>query len=205
MKKIGLGILIGIFIFFIFQFYQKENQHKTEIIENTALIQKQIKNVGKLVVTEGYFSEIITYKDAKKYLANWISFDKKALVVVNAEATISYDLSQIRYEIDEQNKIVKITNIPPSELKIYPNIEYYDIEMSQFNPFTATDHNLINKKVNEIMKQKIEKSSLKQNAENRLLTELSKLLILTNSMGWTLEYNHSVIQNEEDFRKKTKG
>ena len=152
------------------------------------------------MVTEGYFSEVITYKDAKQYLGNLISFDKKALVVVNAEATISYDLSQISYQIDEQNKIVKITNIPSPELKIYPDIEYYDIEMSQFNPFTATDHNLINKKVNHIIKQKIEKSSLVTNAENRLITELSKILILTNSMGWTLEYNQSVIQKEEDFK-----
>ena len=164
MKKVGIGIVIGIIIIFIFQYYQKEKQNKTEIIENTTLIQKQIKNVGKLVVTEGYFSEVITYKDAKQYLGNLISFDKKALVVVNAEATISYDLSQISYQIDEQNKIVKIT-----------------------------------------IKQKIEKSSLVTNAENRLITELSKILILTNSMGWTLEYNQSVIQKEEDFKIPPKG
>ena len=50
MKKVGIGIVIGIIIIFIFQYYQKEKQNKTEIIENTTLIQKQIKNVGKLVV-----------------------------------------------------------------------------------------------------------------------------------------------------------
>ena len=58
MKKVGIGIVIGIIIIFIFQYYQKEKQNRTEIIENTTLIQKQIKNVGKLVVTEGYFSTI---------------------------------------------------------------------------------------------------------------------------------------------------
>ena len=33
----------------------------TTTIEETALIQEQIRNVGKLVVTEGHFSEVLTY------------------------------------------------------------------------------------------------------------------------------------------------
>jgi hypothetical protein len=43
---------------------------------NTNLIQQQIVNVGKLVVTEGHFSEVVTYKN-KKNLMGMVSFDKK--------------------------------------------------------------------------------------------------------------------------------
>jgi hypothetical protein len=45
--------------------------------------------------------------------------------------------------------------------------------------------------------KKIEASDLKSNAQNRLISELSKFLILTNSLGWTLEYNQTPIENLE--------
>ena len=43
--------------------------------------------------------------------------------------------------------------------------------------------------------KKIEASDLKSNAQNRLISELSKFLILTNSLGWTLVYNETPIQD----------
>jgi hypothetical protein len=42
---------------------------------NTNLIQQQIVNVGKLV-TEGHFSEVVTYKNKEEYLMGMVSFDK---------------------------------------------------------------------------------------------------------------------------------
>jgi hypothetical protein len=45
---------------------------------NTNLIQQQIVNVGKLVVTEGHFSEVVTYKNKEGII--WVvSFDKKSV------------------------------------------------------------------------------------------------------------------------------
>ena len=41
----------------------------------------------------------------------------------------------------------------------------------------------------ENLKVKIDKSTLKSNAKNRLVSELSNMLILTKSMGWKLQYN----------------
>jgi hypothetical protein len=68
------------------------------------LIQQQILNVGKLIVTEGHFSEVITYKNQEKYLMGIITFDKKALIVVNADVTVAYDLHLMKYDIDEKTK-----------------------------------------------------------------------------------------------------
>ena len=199
MKKLLLGLLLGVIVVLLWQYFFKKEEDHSKLSENTTLIEQEIKNVGKLVVTEGYFSEILTYQDAKKYLNNWISFDKKALLVINAEATISYDLHQLRYEIDEPHKVVRLLYIPKAELKIYPKIQYYDIEESSFNPFTAEDHNKIHKRVIELISRKIEQSSFRSNAQNRLLTELSKIFILTHSMGWTLEYTDIPIEKESDL------
>tara|TARA_R110002050_G_scaffold300812_1_gene473305 strand:+ start:414 stop:584 length:171 start_codon:yes stop_codon:yes gene_type:complete len=43
--------------------------------------------------------------------------------------------------------------------------------------------------------KKIEASDLKSNAQNRLISELSKFFMLTNSLGWTLQYNESPIED----------
>ena len=104
------GKLIYLLIFLIvgflaYQFFTKSSESST-VEYNSALIEKQIKNVGKLVVTEGHYAEVITYKDQQKYFMDFITFEKKALIVANADVLVMYDLRQLKYDIDEKNKIV---------------------------------------------------------------------------------------------------
>jgi hypothetical protein len=199
-SKITYLVLFAVIAFLIYQLITVKKDTST-IEYDTALIQKQIKNVGKLVVTEGHFSEILTYKDKNKYVGSWTSFfDKKAIVVINADVTVSFDLSQVNYDIDAKNKVVTIKSIPEEEIKISPDIKYYDVEQSTFNEFTGEDYNKINKIARENLAKKIEKSTLKSNAKNRLVSELSKILIVTNSMGWTLKYNGEEVKSEKSIQ-----
>jgi hypothetical protein len=204
LRKWLMIVLFGLVLFFGYKYFTKSN-HETSVEYDTALIQQQIKNVGKLVVTEGHFSEVMTYKDQKKYLGNLISFDKKALVVINADVTVSFDLSKVQYDIDAPNKTLTIKSIPKEEIKISPDIKYYNVDQSTFNEFTGDDYNKINKIAKENLSKKIEKSSLKSNAKNRLISELSKILVVTNSMGWKLQYNGEVVNSDKEFTQKIKG
>lgn len=199
---IAIAVIGGIFLLFKFCDFKKNDDEN--ITYNTNLIQQQILNVGKLVVTEGHFSEVITYKNQQKYLLDMLSFEKKALVIVNADVTVAYDLHKMKYDIDEKNKTITIINIPKEEIKISPDIQFYNVEQSKLNPFTGDDYNKINKSVKANLAKKIEKSSLKTNAQNRLISELSKILILTNTMGWKLQYEGKVIESEKDFGQKIK-
>jgi lipopolysaccharide export LptBFGC system permease protein LptF len=199
---IGIAVIGGIFLLFKYCDFKKKDDE--DITYNTNLIQQQILNVGKLVVTEGHFSEVITYKNQQKYLLDMLSFEKKALVVVNADVTVAYDLHKMKYDIDEKNKTITIVSIPKEEIKISPDIQFYDVEQSKLNPFTGDDYNKINKSVKANLAKKIEKSSLKTNAQNRLISELSKLLITTSQLGWTLKYEGKVIESEKDFGQKIK-
>ena len=199
---LGAGIIVAIILLFKFCDFKKEDDSTVDY--NTNLIQQQIVNVGKLVVTEGHFAEVITYKDENKYLMDMVSFEKKALIIVNADVTVSYDLHQMKYDIDEKNKTITILSIPKEEIKISPDIKFYDVEQSKLNPFTGDDYNKINKSVKANLAKKIEKSSLKSNAQNRLISELSKILILTNTMGWKLQYEGKVIESEKDFNQNIK-
>lgn len=202
--KSGKIIYILIFVvigYFGYRFFTQANS-ETSLENDTNLIQTQIKNVGKLVVTEGHFSEVFTYKDKKKTYIPGLTFDKKALVIINAEVTVSFDLSQIIYDIDSVNKVLKIVSIPKEEIKIHPKIKYYDTESSTFNEFTGDDYNKIAIMANDKMSKQIQGSTLKTNAKNRLLSEISKMLIVTNSMGWKLVYDGTEVVTEKDLMKK---
>ena len=197
-KWIVLG-LISLVLFFGYYYFASEKS-SSSIEYDTLLIQQEIKNVGKLVVTEGHFAEVMTYKDKRETYIPGLSFDKKAIVIINADVTVGFDLSLVQYDVDEKKKTVTILSIPKEEIKISPDIKYYDIESSSFNEFSPSDYNKISKIAKINLTKKIEKSSLKSNAKNRLMSELSKMLIVTNSLGWTLIYNGETINDKNEFK-----
>lgn len=199
MKKFLAGALIALTLVLVYKSCADTNLNKTILKENSSLIEKQIKNVSKLIVTEGHFAEVYSYADSKELFGSLITADKKALVVVNTEVTIAYDLSKIDFEIDAKAKKVFIKNIPDPEVNINPDFEYYDVSADFLNPFEAQDYNKIKHNVRNSLLQKIEFSSLKNNAQNILFSELSKFLVLTNSMDWQLIYNKQVIETISDF------
>ena len=200
MRKILFGVIITLVILFTFKYCEDKKESETMLIENSALIEKQVRNVGKLVVTEGHFSEVFNYQNSKAIFGDLFDAEKKALVVVNADVSIAYDLSLIEYEIDNETKTLRIISIPEEEVKINPDFEYFDIQADYFNPFEAQDYNDIKETVKQNLMTKVEGSELKSNAKNRLISELAKFYILTNSLGWTLEYNDSPIQDFETFQ-----
>ncbi|WP_323788380.1 DUF4230 domain-containing protein [Psychroserpens sp.] len=200
MRKILFGVIITLIILFAFKYCGDQKEDKIILKENSALIQKQIKNVGKLIVTESHFSEVFSYQNSKAIFGDLFEAEKKALVVVNADVTIAYDLSLIEYNIDEATKTLQILSIPKEEIKISPDFEYYDIQADFLNQFEAKDYNDIKDTVRQSLMKKIEASELKSNAKNRLISELAKFYILTNSLGWTLEYNTTSITEIETLQ-----
>lgn len=201
MRKILFGVIITLAIILAINYFYEKNAKTKVLRESSVLIRDQISNVGKLIVTEGHFSEVYRYEDSKKMFGNLVTAEKKALVVVNANVDIAYDLSKMKFEIDSLNKILRILSIPEPEIKISPDLEYYDVKQDYLNPFSADDYNLIKENIDAILNKKIEASSLKKNAENRLLSELSKFFILTNSLGWKLEYQSKPINKFSELEQ----
>jgi hypothetical protein len=197
MRKILIGALITLAVVIIYQSWNNQKKESAALEAHTALIQEEIKNVSKLVVTEGHYAEVLSYKDSQQLFGSLITADKKALVVVNAQVAISYDLAQLTYEMDTTAKTLEITHIPEPEVKIAPDFEYYDISADYFNPFEAKDYNAIKNRVMRSLQSKIDASDLRKNAQNRLLSELQKMYVLTHSLGWTLEYNGQPVMHSE--------
>ncbi len=202
MKKVLIGVVTALAVFFILQTCNDEKESKAILKESSMLIQQQIDNVSKLIVSEGHFAEVYNYKDSKELFGPLITADKKALVVVNAEVFIAYDLAKINFELDEANKTLRISSIPEPEIKLNPDFEYYDVTADYLNPFDAGDYNKIKHNVKTSLLKKIETSTLKTNAKNRLLSELQKFYILTNSMGWVVIYEDVPIGDFSELELK---
>ena len=199
MRKILFGVIITLIVLFTFKYCGDKQEDKIVLQESSTLLKEQINNVGKLIVTEGHFSEVFNYKNSKDIFGDYFTSEKKALVVVNADVTIAYDLSKIEFEVDEETKTLTILSIPKEEIKITPDFEYYDIQADFLNPFEAKDYNDIKNIEKQSLNKKIEASDIKTNAKNRLISELSKFYILTNSLGWTLQYNNKPITKNEEW------
>ena len=143
----------------------------------------------------------MTYKDHKKYLGDWLSFEKKAIVVINADVTVGFDLSQVKFEVDSIHKILKISNLPKEEIKISPDYKYYNIDESTFNEFEGQDYNKINKIARANLTKKINASSLKTDAKKRLKEELYKLYSFVEILKWKVEIEGETINTKQDFQK----
>ena len=195
MKRFVAGVLITLAIVFIVRSCSEDKRNKSILAENSMLIQQEIANVSKLIVTEGHFAEVYNYKDSKELFGQLLRAEKKALVVVNADVTVAYDLSKIDYEVDEVNKTLFIKSIPEPEINLNPDFEYYDVTADYLNQFDAADYNKIKKTVRASLMKKVEASSLRSNAANRLISELQKFYVLTNSMGWRLVYKDRTMES----------
>lgn len=182
-------ITIFLLGFLVSKFWYEHKEEQKDETEEAAVFLNGIKNMNKLVVSEGSFSEIYSFTDSKKFFYDYLSFDKKAVISVNAKVEVGYDLSQLELQIDSINKVIIINKIPTQDLVISPNIKYFDLEQSKFNSFTQAELNKINDKAIENIKSTITVSGLKKDAKNRLFEELTKIYQLTKIYNWKIVDN----------------
>jgi hypothetical protein len=181
-KSILIGVVIGALL--VFLVYSRSN--KKETLEDADVLIERIEAVKKLVVTEGYFSELYNYAEADKYFYNLIQFEKKAFLLVKGKASVSYDLSKMEYQVDEKSKTITLRNMPAPEISIEPEIKYYDLQESTFNSFAVGDYNKMNARAVAKLKEKIDKSGLKAMARKELATTLNDIQIVGKELGWKI-------------------
>lgn len=199
MKRFVLGFLAALLVIGGIWFFTDSREKEAELQANSEMIQQQIQQVGKLIVTEAYYSQVFTYKNSQKLFLNLVSANKKALIIAKAKATVEYDLRQMETKVDADNKTVTLVKIPDPVINVYPEFEYYDVTQDYLNQFEGKDYNNIKTSITAQFRKKIDESGLKEDAEERLMSELLNIYILTKSMGWTLVYNEVVIENPEQM------
>lgn len=193
-----LAVFLLGFLIAKYWYKEKNKNYKKEEIQ---VVVNSIKNLSKLVVSKGTFSEVYNYTDSKKYFYDYLSFDKKAIITVNATVEVGYDLSKLEIQIDSVGKKIIINKIPTQEVTISPDVKYFDLQQSQFNVFSKQELNKINEKSIDKIKQTIEVTDLKEKAKTRLFEELSKIYQLSAIYNWQVVDNtNSVFFN--DFKRE---
>ena len=177
--------LLGFFIAKFWYETKKENNQKEQI----QVVVEGIKNQSKLVISKAVFSEIYNYQDSRKYFFDYVSFDKKAIIAVNATVEVGYDLSKLEIQIDSVRKKIIINKIPAQEVSIFPDVKYFDLQQSQFNSFTKDELNKINQKSIDKIKESMNYSSIKTEAIQRLFEELSQIYQLSAIFKWEVVNN----------------
>lgn len=183
MNKYVIYILVCLFGFFIAKWMYK-SENKSPKNEDIQIVLHGVKNMSKLIVSEGSFSEVYSYKDAKKYFYDTFEFNKSAIITVTAKAQVMFDLEKMIVEIDSLQKKIRIKYIPEEEIVIHPDVRYFDLQQSTFNTFSKEELNAMNKKSILKIKETAELSALRKNAKARLIAELLKIYQLSAILGW---------------------
>lgn len=122
---------------------------------------ERVQKVAKLISVEGYFSEIYTHEDYKGWFdSSWFT-KKKALVRVKAKVSIGFDMEGMKFNIDDNAKTIKVSNLPdPEILSIDHELDYYDLQEGLFNTFSERDLTDINVRAKYFIQQKAMESDL---------------------------------------------
>ena len=195
LKTLVLGALMMLAIILIYDYIKGYKTDQENLIAQTELIEKEVRNVSKLIVTEVNYGKVYTYENTKSYGWDFFASKKKALVVSNAKAQVIYNLKNLEYSVDAENKQIIFSKLPEPIININPNLSLYQLDNGILNTFEAKDFNSMKQKISNDIERQIRNSDILKNADDRLLLELSRIFVLSNSMGWTVIYDGKSVEN----------
>jgi preprotein translocase subunit YajC len=173
-----LGFVGGIGLWY---FVTRQNQKQVQ--EDQTVLLERIKKVAKLITVEGYFTELYSYKDYYYWDINPLR--KKVILRIKAKVSVGIDLQDLKIEMDQDNKIMKLYCCPPPEiLSIDTDLDYYDLSEGTFNSFNEDDYNALQKKAKAFIKSVAEKSDLMQQSTDQSIEFLEIVKGLATSGGW---------------------
>lgn len=175
MGMMVLGLLLGALI--VFLIVKLLSKKQTEIsAENSHTVVESMRKVFKIVCAEGQFQEIYNYEQTRK-LFKFIPSTKKALVIVKAKVLIGYDFEKCKWEMDEENKQLKIISFPePEILSLEPDFKYYYFEEDLFNFINREDLEKIQVQAKKQVEEAVLQSGLRKLASDQMRTVLTEMV-----------------------------
>lgn len=163
----------------------KKRAAVTTIQRDSTVLLERIEKVFKVVMAEGYFSEIYNYQDDKKILY-LVSDPKKAMIIVKSKVLVGFDFAKVRFQAPENgSKKLVIESFPePEVLSIDTDYKFYDILPGYLNHFSSEDYTRILDDAKQVMHERAMQSDLTRIANNQIQY---MMLQLAGSMGWQLE------------------
>ncbi|WP_025764859.1 DUF4230 domain-containing protein [Dyadobacter tibetensis] len=151
--------------------------------ESTVLLES-IEKVFKVVMAEGYFTEIYNYQHDKN-IWNLIKDKKKALIIAKAKVLVGYDFAKMRFHFSEEDRKMIIDYFPdPEILSMDTDYKFYDIEQGWLNRFQSDDYTAILNEAKQTMNEKALESDLPRIATNQVHLMMFQLAA---TMNWKID------------------
>ena len=167
-----------------YYFFSIRNSKTSDAKQEAVVLVERIEKVFKVVMAEGYFTEIYNYQDEKS-IWNLINDKKKALIIAKAKVLVGYDFGKMRYHISETDKKMIIDFFPePEILSIDTDYKFYDIEQGWLNRFQSDDYTAILNEAKQTMNDKALQSDLPRIATNQVQIMMFQLAL---TMNWKID------------------
>lgn len=188
-KSIFIFLFGALFSFLLAYFWINFNkEEKAEVInKDYYILNNQINKMNKMVVLEQNFSSFQTHRSSAFKLGKVEVFPKEIVLYSTAKAQVSYDLKQLKIEIDSTQKKLIVKEIPSPETKIYPEVKIHFMDDYAVNRFSKSDLNSIMESAKENMVKSIDQEKLDNEAKKQLMTNLNEIFVLAKYLGYRIE------------------
>lgn len=180
-------LISGLASWQIFNWYhnKKLKSPAQDVTTESYLLLERIEKVFKVVLAEGYFTEIYDHNTKRDFFGIFKT-NSKALVVAKAKVSIGYDFSKMKFRRDHNTRTLVIEHFAePEILAIDTDYKFYDINQGALNKFDNEDFTEILAEAKKLMQEKAMESDLPEVAQKQVQLMMQQLCA---SIGWQLEH-----------------
>ena len=179
---------------FNWMYGKKLRDNKEELRQESTLLLERIEKVFKVVMAEGYFTEIYDHSSKKEFMG-FFKVNKKALVVSRAKVSVGFDFGKMKVKRDETTRKLVVEQFPEAEiLSIDTDYKFYDIDQGWLNKFNHEDYTNILNEAKKVMQEKALTSDLPKVANRQVGLMMSQLAA---SMNWEVEFKQLPISEQK--------
>jgi hypothetical protein len=163
---------------------KKYKKPERDLVTESHILLERIEKVFKVVLAEGYFTEIYDHK-AKKDFFGLFKTNSKALVVARAKVAVGFDFAKMQIRRNPETRTLVIEQFAEAEIiAIDTEYKFYDINQGLLNKFDNDDYTAILAEAKNLMRAKAYESDLPQIAQQQIQVMMQQLCA---SSGWQLE------------------
>ena len=177
----SLGVIITLLTIYFFK-----NFGKDEANTDYYILTNQISKMNKMVVLEQDFSSMQKTKITSKLLGLDVlpSSQKELVIFTKAKAQVSYDLHQMKLEVDSANKKLIIKELPNADIKIFTDAEISSLDDSFFDRFTQEDFKRITTNAKKNAEKTVDQTKLRNEGRKQLLQNLNDIFVLAKALKY---------------------
>ena len=182
-----IGFTIGVILtLLLVYFFRNFGKNDDQVSTDYYVLTNQISKMNKMVVLEQDFSSMQKTKITSKLLGLDVlpSSQKELVIFTKAKAQVSYDLHQMKLEVDSANKKLIIKKLPNADIKIFTDAEISSLDDSFFDRFTQEDFKRITTNAKKNAEKTVDQTKLRNEGRKQLLQNLNDIFVLAKALKY---------------------